>query len=448
MRPNRTRFPHLILGLLASWFCLFTLPADAGAAEQPALVAAQSDSLEYTRVWEAILAEAGLTPEMVALPTMEKRRLFVAGKIHLDCCAAPIWRDVPEERSVQLFTDIIADSPEYYVFRAGQAVRITDAGVLGTLRFAVVRGFTYDGIDRFGSVLAVRDMDEMLEAVATGQADTGIININDFNRRMRAHAWPLELGDIHYIADLRARVHRDHAALVPRLNAAIARLKSSGRIRSILSDRSADNIRVRVGQSDSVGFQAAWRAILQEAGIDPEYVVAPHERKRRLFVDGALLMDCCAAPIWRTRPDEVAIQIWSDTFYVTREQFVFARGRVVDVSTPEALARLRVAVVRGFDYLDQDKFGARIPGRDVADVLKLIEAGRADTGIISNVDFHMLVKDQPDRFVLGPVRVAAEQKVRLHVNAGGLVARINDAIARLKADGTLVRLLEGEAGAN
>lgn len=93
-------------------------------------------------------------------------------------------------------------------------------------------------------------------------------------------------------------------------------------------------------------------------------------------------------------------------------------------------------------------FGVAVEGRDLSDVLKLLAADRADVGIISNVDFYTMTKDQPDTFELGGIRIRAQQKIRVHRTQAHLLPRINAAITRLNRDGILVELLEGNGADN
>lgn len=199
---------------------------------------------------------------------------------------------------------------------------------------------------------------------------------------------------------------------------------------------------IRAGQSDSVGFQHVWREILTEADIEHTFIEAPGARKRRLFIEGNILLDCCAAPQWRTQPKEVAAQLWSDTFYITKEQFLFRKDKAFPVTTPQDLQKLRVATVRGFEYEDSQYFGLAVTGRDTKDTFRLLNAGRADVGIVSNIDFLMLADTVPGDFMLGPVRVQAPQKVRVHKSIGHLLEPINAAIRRLKTKGKITQILE------
>ncbi|WP_417465751.1 substrate-binding periplasmic protein [Kordiimonas sp.] len=377
--------------------------------------------------------------------------MFLDGVIAIDCCASPIWRQAPGEEAVQLFSDAFHNSAEHYVFKKGHVLSIPTPEALRKLRVAKVRGFNYQYEDYFGSTVEVRDMEDVLDMLVAGRAQVGMINQQDFYRRMRLRPRPLELGEAHFVADLRVRVHKDYAALVPRINAAIARLQDSGVIAEILQEatmsgadqKPEEPVTVKVSESSSPGFQAAWRAILEEANIKPEFVDVPEERKRRMFTSGEIILDCCTAPMWRVRPEEMNAQLWSDTFYLTREQYVFRAGDVREIEKPEDLLQLRVAVVAGFEYQDRPFFGVTVEGRDLSDVLKLLAADRADVGVISNVDFQALTIDQPNTFELGSVRIRAQQKIRVHRARAELLPRINAAITRLNRAGVLVELLEG-----
>jgi hypothetical protein len=212
---------------------------------------------------------------------------------------------------------------------------------------------------------------------------------------------------------------------------------------SSLNPIAAQESVIAAGESDSEGFQTVWREILSEANIEARYIAVPSERKRRLFVRGKLLLDCCAAPIWRDRPQEIETQLWSETFYITGEHFLFSAGTIHDVSTPEKLTSLRVATVRGFQYQDRGFFGANVAGVDIEDVFRLVAAGRADVGIVSNVDFYLLAPQLPGNFALGPLRLEAPQKVRVHKSMAHLLPKINAAIQRLKARGRIKAILEG-----
>lgn len=400
----------------------------------------QSDSIGFDRVWWAILEQAGISASLSGEQFAKKRDLFVRGEILLDCCATPEWRERPEEKAVQIFSDPFFSSSEHLVTREDTSIDVlADAD---KLRFVMVRGFTYPLEFRFGSTIEASDIEEALDLIASGSADVGIASERDFIRHTRLKPRPLQLGPVLWNVDLRVRVHKSRQELLPRINEAIATLKQANRIQALLEQEGAVRVpgaghpgSVMVGRSDTTGTQRMWREILTEAGIQAVFVNAPQERKRRMFVDGRIILDCCAAPIWRTRPREMEVQHWSDTFFVSREIWVFRRGQPFPVATHSDLAKLRVAAIRGFDFLDQAYFGARIPGEDVDDTLTLLAFGRADATIMGELDFLSRAGLGSRRFMRGPLRVEADQKVRAHTKAKDLLPRINEAIARLKARG-------------
>lgn len=206
-----------------------------------------------------------------------------------------------------------------------------------------------------------------------------------------------------------------------------------------LSARAEDS--VRVGRSYTTGLAPIWEAIIQEAGIDVIYSPLPPKRKRRSFVEGYLLMDCCHPKIYRDTPEEQKTHLFSEPIYYARAHFVFRETEVIPITEGADLQPFRVAGIRGFDYVWQDQFGIRIDGRDHTDVLALVEKNRADIGIITALQFRIEMAKQPRPLVLGGVMAEGDLHASVHASRPDLLPRINAAIATLKADGTLDRLL-------
>lgn len=198
---------------------------------------------------------------------------------------------------------------------------------------------------------------------------------------------------------------------------------------------------VPVSISDSPAFDPAWKAILAASGIDYKMITVPHGRKRRSFIEGIILLDCCAAPEWRQLPDEQAIQLFSDSFHETEERYIFRTGDEMPIERPGQLRHLRVAVVRGFNYTLEDYFGVRVTGRDIDDVLNLIEMGRAHVGIISTTDFKLRMKKKPRNLTLGGINFRAALRIRVHNSHPELLPKINHAIATLKNNGRMQALV-------
>ncbi|NVJ99698.1 MAG: transporter substrate-binding domain-containing protein [Alphaproteobacteria bacterium] len=198
---------------------------------------------------------------------------------------------------------------------------------------------------------------------------------------------------------------------------------------------------VRAGKAYTTGMAPVWEAIISEAGIAVEFSEAPPKRKRRAFVEGYLLLDCCHPTFYRNTPEEQATHLFSDPIYYARAHFVFPKGKVKALPEGDGLQSMRVAGIRGFDYVWQDQFGGRIDGRDHRDVMALVSSGRADVGIITALQFRIEQQKADWPLELGGVMAEGPLHASVHVSRPDLLSRINEAIAALKADGRLGRML-------
>lgn len=197
-----------------------------------------------------------------------------------------------------------------------------------------------------------------------------------------------------------------------------------------------------VAIADSPALSRVWHGILNEAGLNTMVVAVPQGRRRRLFVDGFILLDCCAVPAFRDRPEEQAVQLFSDSFYEVKEHYVFRRGEAVPITDPEQLRNYRFAGVRGFEYGFSNYLSTRIDGRSVDDVLTLIHKGRANIGTINDRDFAKLMAENPRDVELGEIIFTSGLRIRLHKSRSDLLPRINAAIARLNADNRMKKMVE------
>jgi len=194
-----------------------------------------------------------------------------------------------------------------------------------------------------------------------------------------------------------------------------------------------------VGFTDAFAVEDLWSAIIKEAGITVERLEGSISaaRRRRMFLDGLIMLDCCMIPAWRNTDEENAAQIWSDVFYQSEEVFIFPRGKIVPITQSEDLRALRVAVIRGFTYKREAFFGVPIPAVDVEGILSLLEAGRAQVAIVSKADFQARMEAQPRALEIGAVESSNGLRIRVHKTRADLLPRINAAIAKLKIQGVL-----------
>lgn len=219
------------------FYNLFTLPAAIGMPDDVAgvpVVTGMSSSHPFQVIWEEILREADIAAVMMRIPERRKRRMFTEGRILLDCCADPAWHMTTAEKSGQMFTDTFIETDEYFILAADSDLVISAPEDLKPLRIAVIRGFTYESEPFFGRRVDVTGWGDMMQVMAVGRADVGIINIEEFRWQMRRRPLPVKLDGLYRQSRLSVRVHGSRQDLLVRLNTAISRLRARGRIREIL----------------------------------------------------------------------------------------------------------------------------------------------------------------------------------------------------------------------
>lgn len=177
--------------------------------------------------------------------------------------------------------------------------------------------------------------------------------------------------------------------------------------------------------------------ILENTGLETNVVSAPPERRRRMFAQGRILIDCCATEEWRQRNEEIAVQLWSKPFFINRDRYVVHADATIVIRKPEDLRQHRVAVVHGFDYALSTHFGMEVPGRGWDAVLQLIEKKRADIAIIGEAIFWERQVSKNRRLKLGAVADEQPLSIRVHNSRPDLLPIINRSIQELMERGTL-----------
>lgn len=437
MTPKRFRLP--VAGFLVALMMVMAASLDA----EEIIPAGQTGSVEFNKLYEAILQDAGISYDMKVLPTNRKRRMFVEGEILIDCCTAKSWRNRPEEIAVQLNSREFIRSAEHYFFHRDRDAEIKSIEDLKRFSIAVVRGYVYRQEQFFGPRVAVADIAEMMRIVAAKRADIGIINPYDFRRRIKNTGLPLRMGGEHEASNLVIRVHKSRPDLLARINKVIDSylaedriIKQLGPIEGVRADL------IRAGRAGSAGFEAVWNAVLEDTGLNVSVVNAPQARKRMLFSSGAFALDCCSIPQWRTKPEEQEVQLFSDVIFETKERYVTRVGSGIDILHVDELKNYRVAAVRGYSYPFEDKFGIAVLANSIEDVLELVEIGRAQIAIISEIDFRRSMAQTPRQLQMGTINSRAQLRARIHRNYANLLPVLNASIAKLKDTGRLNLLLD------
>jgi hypothetical protein len=207
----------------------------ATSPNDPVIIATSFNG-PYIQVWQAIITEAGIPYKTVDVLQGRRRRMFEHGLLTMDCCFKPSWRNRPEEQRAQLFTDSIVVTEIRYIFKKGNVQPVRSLDDVSKLRFALVRGFNYTLEDYFTKAIRAKSIGDTLRLVEVGRADVAQASRIQFEYEMAKKVRNLEMGGIANYSNLHARVHISRADLLPRLNAAIAKMKKNGRIQKILAD--------------------------------------------------------------------------------------------------------------------------------------------------------------------------------------------------------------------
>ncbi|WP_417458813.1 substrate-binding periplasmic protein [Kordiimonas sp.] len=193
----------------------------------------------------------------------------------------------------------------------------------------------------------------------------------------------------------------------------------------------------RIG--DSV-FRDVWHAILEEAQIEVEFIAAPRDIRRDMFVKGELVLDCCSVPDWRAREDEKETQLWTSPFFYTVDHLIVQEGREYALPDPTDLSAYRVGVVQGFAYRRDATFGDTVVRVSLGEVFEAVAQGEADLTIANHQEFRRRQKLNPLPLALGPEHHRLALRARVHNSRADLLPRIEAAIKALNANGRIAHL--------
>jgi len=188
-------------------------------------------------------------------------------------------------------------------------------------------------------------------------------------------------------------------------------------------------------------FRDAWQAILTEADIEPTYFDVTKAKARDMFAAGVIHLDCCSTPEWRTRPEELEVQLFSEPFFFVFDHLILQKGRDYKITDPNNLSDYKVAVVKGYSFKDEMYFGERIGVNFIFEAFALVASKGADMTISNNQEFYLHQKEAPLPLVLGPVHGKHALRARVHRSRADLLPKINMAISRLKANGRITLIM-------
>ena len=197
---------------------------------QPPLMLVEHEPFSgiYIDLFRLTLETAGIQYEFIKVPKIRARVMFENGEVVLSCCGNPNWRTRAKEQQVQLFSNSFYSTKDVYIFPSDKSFEIKSVSSLSDKLVALKRGYNYRGEKRFGKKAHLSTQSALLEFVAKGRADVGIINEDIARHWLTSNKNQIILGPAHDVADLHIRVHKKRADLLPRINHAIKQLIKSG----------------------------------------------------------------------------------------------------------------------------------------------------------------------------------------------------------------------------
>lgn len=240
---------RLIIGLISTLFC-----SAASAETQRALYSVTDVSwepywiVEHNKV-HGILAElmqlidkripVSLEP-YPPLPVIRAQRWFAEGRIDIECCVNPLWRDSPEQANLSLWTKTVMDVEEILIFPAGHDFIYEKLSDLQNRRIATVRGYGYVGSEYFIRDDSGDNISQILK-VASGRVDAGIIDRLELSYMLKHHPdlrrvlKKLTIGPVINRSPLKIRVHIQRSELLSILNEAIDELLEKALIENLVA---------------------------------------------------------------------------------------------------------------------------------------------------------------------------------------------------------------------
>lgn len=191
-------------------------------------------------------------------------------------------------------------------------------------------------------------------------------------------------------------------------------------------------------------------AILDEIGrranIDMEMVSYSFANRQTDFINGKLVIDCCIASEWRITSEDIAVQRFSDPLYTGVDVFLFRKGSLFSISDNHMeLSDKVVAGMKGYTYINQEKYGSRIDFNSQSELLLAISSGQADVGILERHDAAYYARKLKLDIEFDSVQHAVEVRIRLHKSKAQYLDQINQIISELKSEEFINNIIKAEA---
>lgn len=176
----------------------------------------------------------------------------------------------------------------------------------------------------------------------------------------------------------------------------------------------------------------------------------PPLRAQKQFREGRVQLECCVSMAWRSAPEQAEVSLWSQPVLNVDEVLVFPPGRAFPYARLEDLQGRTIATVRGYGYVGGQYFRRSDSPDSIAQLYKVAQ-GRSEAGIIDRLELAYVLATHGEldalriRVEQGPVINSSELRIRVHRSRPDLLAPLDAAIARLRKDGSLARIVQAYA---
>lgn len=179
-------------------------------------------------ILKELATRSGISIEVKWVPQKRSRELLAAGvEVNAEFPVAQEWRGAYADKAV--FSDMIMTGEEVVLFPADKVFPVKDIKTdLVGRKGSFVLGYVYPD---YGYVREdASDDDAQIRKVATGRTEFSVADRYVANYIAKTDGLALAYGPVWSSYEYRMLVHKNSAALLPRINAAIATMKADGSI--------------------------------------------------------------------------------------------------------------------------------------------------------------------------------------------------------------------------
>lgn len=203
---------------------------------------------------------------------------------------------------------------------------------------------------------------------------------------------------------------------------------------------------IYVGEHYSGIYAEIFKAVLTRAGLSFNFQPTPNSRRRLLFEEGEVIIDCCANPEWRQRPLEKKYQLFTLPIDESADHYIFNRAKQLDVNAYSDLKAHVVGVIRGFSYSGSELFGHTVEVKTEEQLLEMVNLKRVDLAIMNKHVAEYYIKKKQLNLAIGPLHEKKTLHIRLHKSNAELLPKLNKIIKELVDSGERERLIKKYLG--